>query len=228
MNPTKRNRPWYARLVVDNSAMDGYTPSLDRPLKVRSKLFDMADSGIFDLAAGDLLDRSLGDTASSGNLAPASLGRLEACQNELVHRSHGANDSPVFGFTQPSNGGSLSLRFSRMGRPRQPSAPKSRIGKVFTENVEALLPLVFSNERTETKRIEALAKEVNVGKETIRRAIRGGASSRLDVVDSIAQGLGVTAPQLLTPGYGAVRVAEIKAQARHEPASYPRAGSSSR
>ncbi len=103
-----------------------------------------------------------------------------------------------------------------MPRPRQPSAPTSSIGYTFTENVEALLPVAFSGVTTETDRILALGRRAGVGKETIRRAMRGGASPKLDIVAKIAAGLGVTTPELLTQGFGAMRAEQLQSQARQE------------
>lgn len=209
------------RLVINNSLPD--RRSSDPPatrcrnIKIGSKLFDMTDPGIFDLAPSDLLDCSLRDSTASGHFAPAPFRGLEVRQNGLVEGTHVADSSPDFGFTQPSNGVKLSLRCLRMGRPRVPAAATSPIVSTFIENVEALLPVSFPAVETETDRIEALAKRAGVGRETIRRAMRGGASCRLDIVAKIASALGVTTPQLLTQGFGTMRAAEQRASARQEP-----------
>ncbi len=227
----KNNRA-LMRLVINNGSAagsSGHPPlPLSRSPKVRRELFDMTHTRIGDLAPSDLLQRPLRDAAPRGHLTPAPLGGLELHQNVFVHGTHAADNNPVSGFTQPSNGVPLSIRSSGMGRPRQPSAPTSMIGAVFTQNAEALLPVSFPSEANETARIAALAKRIKVGKETIRRAIRGGASSRLDIIDKIANGLGVTTPELLTSGFGAMRAAELQAQARQEPTARSRATGSTR
>lgn len=221
MNSEKRKGQARLRLVVNNAELAkdiGDTPgTTKRALEVNRQRLDVADTGIFDLPSRDLLDRAFGEPCLGRHLTPVPLGRLKTLQNELVHRTHRRNDNPDFGFTQPSNGGDSSIGFAGMSRPRQPAIRKTTIGAILTENAEALLPLAFPAETNQTNQIASLAKRVGVGKETIRRAIRGGASSRLDIVDSIAQGLGVTTPELLTPGFGVRRAAELRLQAQATP-----------
>jgi transcriptional regulator with XRE-family HTH domain len=190
----------------------------DRGLKVGSEFLDMTDTGVFDLTPSDLFDRSLGDAAACGNIVPVPFRGLQARHNELVHRIHGLDDNPGSGFMQPSNGSTLPIRLSGMaGRPPKAAAPTTKVGAIFAENVSALLPVVFPRERNETARIAALSKSTNVGKETIRHAMRGGRSPSLDAVASIAEGLDVTISDLLTKGFGVQRAEHLAAQAARQP-----------
>lgn len=216
----KKHKP-RLRLVVNNDlpSSDSATPppTNARALKVRSQLFDVTDSGVLDLATGDLLKRPLGDAATSRDLSPSPLGRLEVGQDVFVKRGHTPNSSPEFGFTQPSTGGGSSLGYERMPRPRSPVAKTLPDITTFIENVEALLPVSFPGYETETDRYGALANRADVGRETIRRAMRGGAACRLDIVAKIAAALGATTAQLLTPGFGVLRAEQQRAIARQEP-----------
>lgn len=210
-------------LTVGNSRNLRLTTN--RTTKISRKFLDMTDPRVLNFSTGNLLYRSLRDSTASSHSTPLPLRALEIGQDIFMKGTHIAEDRPVFGVMQPSNGADSSLRYPGMGRPRQPAAQKSHIGSVFTQNAEALLPVSFPVEPNATKRIEALARRIGVGKETIRRAIKGGASSRLDIIDKIAVGLGVTTPELLTPGYGEMRAAELQHQARQEPALRRRAAS---
>lgn len=221
MNSEKRKDQPQLRLVVNNNELtEGSSIAawpLKRAPKVDRKGFNVADARVFDLPASDFFNRSFREPCLRSYLAPATLRGLQTLQDELVHQTHRPKDSPENGFTQPSNGGDSPIGLSGMGRPRQPAARKTTIGAILTENAEALLPVSFPGETNQTNQIAALAKRMGIGKETVRRAIRGGASSRLDIVDSIAQGLGVTTPELLTPGFGLRRAAELRLQSRAEP-----------
>lgn len=210
------------RLVVSNDLPAGHsgdTPprARRRNLKVRRKLLDMTDSGIFDLSTGNLLDCSLRDSTASGHLAPASLGGLELRQNGLVQGAHDTEGSPVFGFTQPSNGADSLVRWPRMPRPRTPVSPTSPAMEHFIANVGALLPVSFPLDGTDTDRIEALARRAGVGKETVRRALKGDAKSRVDTLEKVSGALGAVLAQMVTPGYGALRAREQLASARQDP-----------
>lgn len=209
------------RLVVSNDlpAGSGRDPprARRRNLKVRSKLLDMTDARILDLSTSDLLDGSLGDPAAGGHFAPAPLRGLEMRQNGLVQGAHSAEGSPVFGFTQPNNGVDGAVRWLGMPRPRTPTSPTSPAMGHFIENVEALLPVSFPLDSVATDRIEALAKRSGVGKETIRRALKGDAKSRVDTLEKVSSALGAALAQMMTPGYGALRAREQLASARQEP-----------
>lgn len=218
---TKNKHQARLHLVVNNDLPAGRSGNPPRArrrnLKVRRKLFDMTDPRIFNLSPGDLLNRPLRDSAASGHLAPAPLRGLEMGQNRLVQGAHSAEGSPVFGFTQPNNGVDGPVRWLRMPRPRTPSSPTSPAMGHFIENVEALLPVSFPLDSVPTDRIEALAKRSGVGKETIRRALKGDAKSRVDTLEKVSGALGAALAQMMTPGYGALRAREQLASARQEP-----------
>lgn len=209
------------RLVVSNDSPAGHSGhpprARRRNAKVRRQLLDMTDPRICDLSASNLLDCSLRDSTASGHLAPAPLRGLEMRQNGFVQGAHTAEGSPVFGFTQPSNGADSLVRWPDMPRPRTPASPTSPAMEHFIANVWALLPVSFPLDSTDTDRIEALAKRAGVGQETVRRALKGDAKSRVDTLEKVSGALGAVLAQMVTPGYGALRAREQLASARQEP-----------
>ena len=214
-----QNKQARLRLIINNDLPVGRECSLapSGGPEVRSQLLDMTNPRIFDLSPRDLLDGALRDTAASSNVRPTPFRRLEAFQDEFVHRSHNVDSNPGCGFTQPSNGADSLVRWPPMPRPRTPVSPTSPAMEHFIANVRALLPVSFPLDGTDTDRIEELAKRAGVGKETVRRALKGDAKSRVDTLEKVSGALGAVLAQMVTPGYGALRAREQLASARQEP-----------
>ena len=85
-----------------------------------------------------------------------------------------------------------------MGRPPK-STQLTGLQKVLADNIRLRMIGAFPAATNESEQMVALAAKSGVAKETIRRTLVGQTSPRLDIVESLARALGVSAATLLTP-----------------------------
>lgn len=72
------------------------------------------------------------------------------------------------------------------------------------------MPLAYPTCERQSDQIEQLAKRCGVGEETIRKALKGESSPRLQTMTMIAVGPGVSIVDLLTPGFAARKKASVE------------------
>jgi transcriptional regulator with XRE-family HTH domain len=66
------------------------------------------------------------------------------------------------------------------------------------DNIRALAVQVFPRHPNETEWMLRLAKRAGIGKESVRRMVKGIGSPRLDNVEAVAHALGVSLTDLLS------------------------------
>lgn len=94
-----------------------------------------------------------------------------------------------------------------VGRPQKVVTPKDIIGQILIDNIEARWYRAFPLASTHKERLEALAKRSGVGKETLRKMMKGDQSPRIDTVDKVARALGTSCDVLLRVSHVEEKVA---------------------
>lgn len=212
----------HLRLVVSNASVQKQKKSRANPsryprlaafgrsAKVKGKGLNRVDSGVQPLLAGYLLDAPLGDAGVLSDTGPLPFTLLQLVNYVAMDGlGHMPDNKPVFGLMQPEKGGDSSLRLLPMtaGRPQKAVTPKDIIGQILIDNVKARWHRAFSAASSDKERLEHLARRSGVGKETLRKMMKGEQSPRIDTVDKVARALGTTCDELLRVTHAGERAA---------------------
>jgi hypothetical protein len=101
-----------------------------------------------------------------------------------------ADSNPELGFMQPEHGFSPVVRSGPMGRPRKEVEPKGPLEAKIGAQLSIWMARSLRKYPTEKQQITALAKRSSVGKETVRKILRGTQSAQIDSLHAITEALG--------------------------------------
>lgn len=104
----------------------------------------------------------------------------------------------MFENLQTRNGNDPHIPFLSVGRPPKAAQNTTPAGRILADNIRHLAALTWPDKPGETEWLIALGRRSGVGKETVRRMVKGIGHARLDNIEAVAHAFSVSLIDLLS------------------------------